>query len=557
MIVACTKCNTNYNLDVKNIKNSSLKVRCSKCKYIFEINPKMFAEETINPVWQDSDTRQQHENVNEEDKELLNNQDEIEEDQKEELDFAIDDKKLDVEGDAAVEEEDAASAVGSNEDEEEFSLDLDIEEEDAAVEEKAAASALGSNEDEEEFSLDLDIEEEDAAVEEKAAASAVGSNEDEEEFSLDLDIEETNIELQVNDGEVDLSEVEQVIKSSEKPRIEQEVFSEGTEGKTGAEEINLSEIEEIIDIEGNDDFEDDNEVPEELKLDIDEDDSEEKTISMDDSLELEAEELDLTDIEVIENDEKFDDFPYEVTDIDDNINDKALESTIEVQNKDNNTISSEKEIFSETKKVVSEVELVEDEIGTEDETERSSDKADKKSFSKLVLWAIILLLFCCLSFASLYVLNHFGVINEIKLPKIVNYFSSNKDNKKLSATDTKYEAINNAKAGKMLKITGRVKNEYEEPISFVKIVAKLYSKAGVIAEETVYCGNNLTDTELIDNSFAEIKKRLSNMYGDNNINFNLQPKQEIPFLVVFSNLSQNIQEYTVEVLSSSPGNKSR
>jgi uncharacterized cupredoxin-like copper-binding protein len=49
-----------------------------------------------------------------------------------------------------------------------------------------------------------------------------------------------------------------------------------------------------------------------------------------------------------------------------------------------------------------------------------------------------------------------------------------------------------------------------------------------------------------------INKRLSNPLGDNKSNVNVKPGKLLQFMVVFPNIPDNIEEYTVEVMGSSP-----
>ena len=48
-----------------------------------------------------------------------------------------------------------------------------------------------------------------------------------------------------------------------------------------------------------------------------------------------------------------------------------------------------------------------------------------------------------------------------------------------------------------------------------------------------------------------INKRLNNRFGDKKSNMNVAPGKTLPFMVVFSNLPDNLEEFTVEVVGSS------
>ena len=126
----------------------------------------------------------------------------------------------------------------------------------------------------------------------------------------------------------------------------------------------------------------------------------------------------------------------------------------------------------------------------------------------------------------------------------------------ISAIDIAGKFITNASVGKLFVITGNAKNGYSEPRGLIKISGKLYSKGKKLEKtETVFCGNTLTDPELTTLDIAAIKTRLSNRAGDNKANLNVAPGRVVPFMLVFSGLPDNLEEYTIEVIESFPSAK--
>ena len=101
-------------------------------------------------------------------------------------------------------------------------------------------------------------------------------------------------------------------------------------------------------------------------------------------------------------------------------------------------------------------------------------------------------------------------------------------------------------------IHGKIKNDYDHPRSFIKITGKIYQKGGkLVKTETVYCGNVLSDSELIGMNILAINKRLHNRFGDKRSNLKVKTGKSIPFMIVFDKLPGNLDEYTVEVDGSS------
>ena len=118
----------------------------------------------------------------------------------------------------------------------------------------------------------------------------------------------------------------------------------------------------------------------------------------------------------------------------------------------------------------------------------------------------------------------------------------------------KTEFVDNRTAGRLFVIKGKVRNDYPEARNFILVKGVLYSKDGkAVQEKTAYCGNTLSDTDLQALDKATIDTRLRNRFGDKRSNFRVPSGKVIPFVVVFSDLPQDLGEFSVEVVSSAPG----
>jgi len=113
--------------------------------------------------------------------------------------------------------------------------------------------------------------------------------------------------------------------------------------------------------------------------------------------------------------------------------------------------------------------------------------------------------------------------------------------------------VDNGTSGRLFVITGKVKNEFPESRRFIKLTGRLFASGKVLVkEETIYCGNTLTDIQLGQMAVVDINKKLSNRFGDQRSNVDVKPGQELPFMVVFSDFPQDLEEFTIEVVGSSP-----
>ena len=112
--------------------------------------------------------------------------------------------------------------------------------------------------------------------------------------------------------------------------------------------------------------------------------------------------------------------------------------------------------------------------------------------------------------------------------------------------------VNTEKAGRLFVIRGKIKNEYDHPRSFIKVTGKLYQKNNKLARKsTVYIGNVMSDKELTGMAITAINKRMKNKFGIKRSNLKIKTGKVVPFMIVFDKLPKNLDEYTVEVASSS------
>ena len=121
-------------------------------------------------------------------------------------------------------------------------------------------------------------------------------------------------------------------------------------------------------------------------------------------------------------------------------------------------------------------------------------------------------------------------------------------NIKITPFDINSSFVDNTKNGRLFVITGRVKNSYPDTRNFIKVIGRLYSKGKkLVKTETNYSGNILSKQDLSNLELNAIKKRLTNKTI-----VNVAPGKVLPFMIVFNNLPNDLDEFTVEVKESSP-----
>jgi len=124
----------------------------------------------------------------------------------------------------------------------------------------------------------------------------------------------------------------------------------------------------------------------------------------------------------------------------------------------------------------------------------------------------------------------------------------------LSFKDVTGSFVNSKKAGHLFVIRGLVRNKYPKSRSFVLVKGTILDDKGkVVKQKLAYGGNTFKAEALKELPMEEINKALENRFGKGKKNLNVAPGASIPFMIVFGDLPDNLSEFTVEAVSSSPG----
>ncbi|MDR2725086.1 MAG: zinc-ribbon domain-containing protein [Candidatus Adiutrix sp.] len=114
----------------------------------------------------------------------------------------------------------------------------------------------------------------------------------------------------------------------------------------------------------------------------------------------------------------------------------------------------------------------------------------------------------------------------------------------------------NEKEGELLIITGRVRNSYPEPRSFIRLRGLLLDQNGsTLADRFIYAGNLISEEDLTTLRKEEIMALLNIKGGKNNQNMNIAPGREVPFMVVFDKVPASKDEYRIIPVGSSPADQ--
>ncbi|MFO7667859.1 MAG: DUF3426 domain-containing protein [Desulfobacterales bacterium] len=601
MIVVCNECGTGFNLEDGRIKPSGSKVRCSKCNNVFMVFPpfdtpaveppaaeKIFEEPADESVKEESSLSDEGFDLSEFDK-MFEDKAPVSEDvagskdgeaglsDTEDMDFSDLEKILetDVREKMSEKKPDKSPAgdtgeldlselekiigsleeAGVEEDErepEELKFDIEpvedeivskIEDEEEVdfsdLEKMLEADSAEPVQKQEESDLKFDLEQEPAGK--KDEADEVGdldlsdldriiSSVDEQEpaGALEKEPEET-LDLDFSDFESLLGdESTGVEKTGEKEQdIELKFDSVPEEAGTSEErpdslELDFSEVEKILKMEEETALPVQEIAEESLELELVAEEQPEKPQQTDewaDTIVTDKEEFGLTEKDQEEEHPHLEEYTIE------KFKDTMEESEVAV------AVAESEEKTAEPKKVFKPL------------------KTGKPSGKFLSIIAIIVII--AAGAAAFVVYNPFG----IEIPFVSDLLGSKADEKGtlriIPVDDSIKGDFVKTKRGSLFVITGKVKNEYKHPRSYISVTGKLFKKGKVLLKsEVVYCGNVIPANDILSSDPALMKKRLQNRLGDKKSNVKVQPGGAIPFMIIFENVTDELDEFSVEAAGS-------
>ena len=114
--------------------------------------------------------------------------------------------------------------------------------------------------------------------------------------------------------------------------------------------------------------------------------------------------------------------------------------------------------------------------------------------------------------------------------------------------------VDSEKTGRLFVISGKVNNGYPKSRSFILVKGCILDDKGqIINEKSAFAGNILSEEELISLSLEEVGNVMKNRYGIDKNNENITSGTSVDFMIVFDNLPDNLAEFTVGAVGSSPG----
>lgn len=553
MIITCKECSSSFNLDDSLVKESGSKCRCSVCKHIFTAYPLPMekdqeTEKSSAPILESepSDfTLEDDDFFLEEDNDLEIEPSDLE---MNESDLGIEDSRLDQDdSEPDMEEPDFETEVTGldmsdadlekgNDGIEFESFDLEDDEDEL---ESSKFEVDDTDKEDSDFDIDDDFSFEDSEFEvddddtskDAREEDTLGIEDDEFEFEVDAADEESDvIEFESDEDDVPVPEAEE----------DESVIKMEDEVNEGLDDVSITEDDEF-----------------ELEFDVEDDTDTEDFIAKEEDFSFQVE-SDEDDPVISYEEESIEDDEHEepsvvITEDEFAEYNEVLEQETEPEDDDSHV--EETIGIDDSKK--EDIKIPHEEVEPVLTPAPGSRRRKKKSRigTPVLLLMLIFLLVAGAYIASIMTGYKIPYISDIQIPFIEQYLKKPAQEIADAKPLPNQKSVNgrfvaNSTTGNLFVITGRVENPSNVAYKHIQISGALITKGKQEAKiKNVYCGNIIPEDMLKTGNIADINKILAVKTGNNNLNANIKPKASILFMIVFSELPEKLQNFTVKVIS--------
>ncbi len=556
MIITCEACSTQFVLDDALIKPEGSKVKCSKCLHIFTAVPPEHPKIEVpgGPKFEEDD-------------------------------IPFDEKAFQDNSDVNASQNDDLSMYSDsdsqNPDRKENDIDLpeevpDFQDHDIEIEDSAK-----------DFDEDgLDFE----AVDFEIDAPELGSQDD----GLKLDTQEFGFD-EIENGTV--SELSPLSDDSDTADIEISFAQDGQADEDSdleLEELSLDMDDLSLEASSINDLELDTEKDESPELDFDDDPQTNLVLDDDnrDDLSLEPEEaqIDTPDQQqggIIEEQPDIEDDVKLESDDDEEPDDReAADEEIEQTDPEQDKFAEyDKVLDQETEPEVAGITMPDPEVDdglslsetvlspADDEevttTEPSTDQAllapepsaqsvrrkrSKKGGSLAVKILLVMILLILVAYVAIIRLGiAIPVVSDIQIPFISQWLEPKQSplpplKPVMDEPSIDGRFVSNKSAGELFIVTGRIKNPSNTAVSYVQVKGSLMRKDNTKAKTlSAYCGNIISEEMLKSGNISDINRQMGIKQGHQNTNVNIKPGASVMFMLVFSELPEDLSNFTVAI----------
>jgi predicted Zn finger-like uncharacterized protein len=135
---------------------------------------------------------------------------------------------------------------------------------------------------------------------------------------------------------------------------------------------------------------------------------------------------------------------------------------------------------------------------------------------------------------------------------LANWFKQDvKTGGEIAIKDLEGAYLVNIDEGEIFVVRGEAFNNSKKPRTAVQVKGIIYGANGkMLAEKSVYCGNVLSNDQLVTFPIGTIEKSLNNQISSSLNHLVVQSGKGIPFTIVFKNIPQGAGEFGAEILGS-------
>jgi hypothetical protein len=175
----------------------------------------------------------------------------------------------------------------------------------------------------------------------------------------------------------------------------------------------------------------------------------------------------------------------------------------------------------------------------------------KKRSSLFPLFVIIgaILLIVALAGSGVYLFGGPKVFSKVGLGFLVEWYGQKVGEEgDITLRNIKGEYVTNKEAGELLVVRGEAVNNFKKPRASIQIkVALLGSGGSSLKTKTAFCGNSLSNEQLVSMPAVKIEEVMNNQFGDSLSNLGVKPGNAIPFVVVVSGVPKEAIDFSVQV----------
>lgn len=508
MIITCNECSTSFNLDDSLVKANGSRVRCSVCKNIFTAYPLPRKPEQTNETPPDGIP------------ESAPAPDDISGFEMEDIDFSLKDSDLEIENqDLALKDLEFTSQ------------DLEQKDNDFSFEENDFDLNAGNGEkipDEKEFEFeaeDISIDSDEHKDDDFDGIKFEPMKDEPEELTLSMEESETDLHIE---DEADL--LADNFNDTDSHEQKEALLEEKGTGVVEKEEFELE-----FDMDGDTDTPDADKFPLEI---VQEPEDQEEMLTLEDA----EPDKELDEIALEDDFSDYDEVLAQET--------EPHETSGDIEDAEENFEKDMRE-----KETIEERSLIEKVTPLMDLPERSLRK-EKKPLISLPLLMLLLIFFLTAGAYIASILTGYKIppLSDVNIPFLGQYLKKAAP----AATDPKPfpnensvtgRFVSNTGSGTLFVITGRVDNPSGIALSHIEVQGTLSTKEIPVAKtKNAFCGNIITEEMLKSGNIAEMMKLLEVREGAHNSNVNIKPGAGIPFMIVFSDLPEKLQNFNVKVV---------